>query len=406
MSKNLSETAAEIIAASVGKNQEPMKKMPAEVVDVGGATPTDDYSGPDMENGHGHGQRDTDVSIGKKTSDAVKVAPKPMAKGTPAKVVTTAVTMSEEDSEEVDLEDLSEEELDELLSTLSEEELEQLAEELGDDEDEEEDDDLEDLSEEEVVVKEAINIKELVKSNMISMKEDVDALFNGESLSEEFRTKATTIVEAAVQSRVEAVVQKVVENNDAILAEQIQDMRNTLAEQVDDYLNYVVGEWLKENELAIESGIRAELVEDFISGLKSLFEQHYIEIPEEKVSVLEEMSEKVVDLEETLNDVLQEKANIQAELNTAKKNEAIRKICEGLTEIQVQKMISLAEGVEFTTDGDFNKKLAVIRENYFSNKIVKSGVKLDEGTPAVQPEVETTGLMTHYVKAISKSLPK
>ena len=182
-----------------------------------------------------------------------------------------------------------------------------------------------------------------------------------------------------------------------------------MATQVDEYLNYVVESWMEDNKVAIETGLRAELVDDFIGGLKNLFAEHYIEIPEEKVDVAEELALHVAELQEAAAASEAEKAALVAELNEAKKNEAIRKICEGLTETQIAKMKSLAEGVEFTTEGEFNSKLAVIRENYFPVGKVTSEIKtIQETTVSEEPEVaqEVHGIMAHYVKAISKTAPK
>ena len=149
-----------------------------------------------------------------------------------------------------------------------------------------------------------------------------------------------------------------------------------------------------------------ELTQDFINGLKNLFSEHYIDIPEEKLEVAEELAAKVVDLEESAAARDEQFAALTKQLNEAKKNEAIRKICEGLTEVQVGKMKSLAEGVEFTTEGEFNNKLAVIRENYFPTKKIVSEVKVSEETSTEQPEVDVPAYMDRYVKAISKTLPK
>ena len=244
---------------------------------------------------------------------------------------------------------------------------------------------------------------------MGSMAEDVDALFNGESLSEDFRVKATTIFEAAVRVRVEKIVEDVLKDNDNVLAEAVESIKGELTEQVDQYLNYVVEEWVKDNQVAIETGLRAELAEDFINGLKTLFAEHYVEIPEDKVDVAEELAAKVAELQEAVEAATAEKATLSEQLNSAKKNEAIRKACVGLTETQVAKLTSLAEGVEFTTEGDFNTKLAVIRENYFPTKTnVTSEVKVIQETSVEQPEVEetTNSLMSHYVKAITKTAPR
>jgi hypothetical protein len=241
------------------------------------------------------------------------------------------------------------------------------------------------------------------------MREDVDALFNGESLSEDFRVKATLIFETAVQSRVEKIVEEVLSENDAVLAEAVEEIKSQLADQVDEYLNYVVEEWVKENEVAIETGLRAELTEDFINGLKNLFAEHYIEIPEEKVDVAEELAAKVVELEEAAATKEAEVAALTEQVNAVKKEKAINLACEGLTQVQAEKMKSLAESVEFTTEGDFDNKLAVLRENYFPSKVnVTSEVKEIQESAVESPEVEEirNSIMARYVQSITKTAPK
>lgn len=360
MSKTLSESAAEILKASLASaSKEPAQKLPGEEEDLGGATETDPAGG----------------EVGKKAAAGVSQAAQPAAKGDAKSAKTPAM-------EEV------------------------VAESKGEKEDEE--DDAEEMDEEAIA-----EAKKAVRMNMVakhkgSMAEDVNALFNGESLSEDFRIKATTIFEAAVQSRVEKIVEDVMEDNDAILAEAVEEIKTDLATQVDEYLNYVVEQWMEENAVAIESGLRSELTEEFINGLKNLFAEHYIDIPEEKLQVAEELAAKVVEMEESVAAYQAAVVNLSEELNAAKKHEAIRKICEGLTEVQIGKMKSLAEGVEFTTEGEFNNKLAVIRENYFpANKVTSEVTAVQETTVSDEtPEVETSTVMNRYVKAISKSLPK
>jgi hypothetical protein len=282
---------------------------------------------------------------------------------------------------------------------------------LGEAEHEEMDDEEEDDEEEEKKAKKEMKEAWKKKAHK-SMAEDVDALFNGESLSEEFKTKATTIFEAAVNARIDTIVEEMMTENDAILSEAVEALQEEMSKQVDEYLNYVVEQWMEDNKVAIETGLRAELVDDFISGLKNLFAEHYIDIPEEKVEVAETLAARVAELEESVTTLASDAdARISAlteELNEAKKNESIRKICEGLTETQIAKMKSLAEGVEFTTEGEFNDKLAVIRENYFPVGKVKSEVKtLQETTVSEEQEVaEVHGLMKHYVNAIAKTAPK
>jgi hypothetical protein len=268
---------------------------------------------------------------------------------------------------------------------------------------------VDDLSEEDILEAKKEMMKEMVRKHKGTMKEDVDALFNGESLSEDFRVKATLIFESAVTSRVESILEGVLADNDELLSEAVSEIKTEMSEQVDAYLNYVVEEWMTENAIAIESGLRAELTEDFINGLKNLFVEHYVEIPDEKLDVAEELAARVVELEEAAEAAAAETAALSEELNAVKKDEAIRKVCEGLTEVQIGKMKSLAESVEFTTEGDFDHKLAVIRENYFPSKVqVKSEVKaIQEAAADEAPEVvQASGIMAHYVNSLTKTAPK
>jgi hypothetical protein len=434
MSKTLSESAAEILRASMNAGKEPMQSLNATVNDLGGATPDDDYSG-----GPGHGEKDMDASVGVAAAKAVKQAAKPGESGVPAEpmkkladVGKAAVvadgeeeakksapvaeeTVSEEDAEIVEeggTQSPEETKAKKLLKPGQKIGAMALGEAEEDKDEDEEDEEEKDDDEEEKQANEAWK-KNMVAKHKGSMKEDVDALFNGESLSEDFRMKATTIFEAAVQSRVENIVEDVFAENEVVLAEAFEALKEEMSQQVDEYLNYVVEQWMEENAVAIETGLRAELVDDFISGLKNLFAEHYVEIPEEKVDVAETLAVRVSELEEAIASIASEAdekiASLSEELNIAKKNEAIRKVCEGLTETQIAKMKSLAEGVEFTTEGEFGNKLAVIRENYFPSKsTVKSEVKaLQETTVSEEPEVaEVHGIMAHYVKAISKTAPK
>ena len=249
-------------------------------------------------------------------------------------------------------------------------------------------------------------IKKMLKKE--KMKEDLDALLGGENLSEEFVTKASTIFEAAVISRAEEVIAEA----EIALQEQfesaVEEIKEDLAAKVDDYLNYMVEEWMKENALAIEKGLRAEIVEDFITGLKGLFEEHYIDIPEEKVQVVEELTSKVEELEAALNEQIARGIELSKSLNEQKKIEAIYTACEGLTQTQVEKLKSLAEGVEFTTEEEFVAKVDVLKESYF-----KADVKAADNSAYDEILVEeekkqvfADPSMEVYTKAISQTLAK
>jgi hypothetical protein len=405
MSKTLSESAAEILQASMSAaGKEPAQVMASGAEDLGGQTPE---------------QLPTD--IGKKAAASAKEAPKPGVSGVsaePMKKLPNSDAKKVGDEEEnlkknpVDAGSVKAEETEVEGEVVAEEETinldleEVVAESKSEDDDEDEDE--EDDEEDEEDMKNKMK-KEMVEKYRGSMREDVDALFNGESLSEDFRVKATLIFETAVQSRVEKIVEDVLSENDQILASAVEEIKSELSEQVDEYLNYVVEEWVQENQVAIETGLRAELAEDFITGLKSLFEEHYIEIPEEKVDVAEELAVRVVELEEAAAEAATEKNSLIEQLNAVKKEKAITLACEGLTQVQAEKIKSLAESVEFTTEGDFNNKLAIIRENYFPSKVsVKSEVKAIQESAVEEPEVEVIRdvTMNRYVQSLTKTAPK
>jgi len=249
-------------------------------------------------------------------------------------------------------------------------------------------------------------VKKMLKKE--KMKEDLDALLGGENLSEEFVTRASTIFEAAVIARAEEVIAEA----EVALTEQfevaVEEIKEELATKVDDYLNYMVEEWMKENALAIEKGLRAEIVEDFIVGLKGLFEEHYIDIPEDKVNVVEELTNKVEELEASLNEQISRGVELSKALNEQKKIEAIYTACEGLTQTQVEKLKSLAEGVEFTTEEEFVTKVETLKESYFKADVkVADNSALDE--VLVEDEKKATysdPSMEIYTKAISQTLAK
>ena len=401
MSKTLSESAAEILKASMNAQKDAAAKLPGEMDDLGGSTK----------------EKPEGDDVGKKTAAGVGEAPKP-GKSTVAGDKKMGSVKSANISKPVvgsvqpglgEETEYSEEE--EVIAEVPSIESDDLPVFEAKKEEKEEEEDEEEEEEDEKAMKEAFK-NDMKKKHAKSMAEDVDALFNGESLSEEFRTKATTIFEAAVNSRVDAILEDMMTENDAVLVEAVEELKNQMSTQVDEYLNYVVEQWVEDNQVAIEAGLRAELVDDFIGGLKNLFAEHYIEIPDEKVDVAQELANRVAELEESTVKTTEEASEIIAslteQLNAAKKNEAIRKICEGLTEVQIEKMKSLAEGVEFTTEGEFDNKLATIRENYFPSKTnVKSEVKTLQETAVEEPEVaEIHGMMKHYVNAIAKTAPK
>jgi len=240
----------------------------------------------------------------------------------------------------------------------------------------------------------------------IDVSDDVQALFGDEELSEEFKDKATTIFEAAVLSK----VNEVLESADVDLASDLESEKETMVEdlttKLDDYLEYVAEEWMKENELAIEKGIRAEIVENFMHGLRNLFAENYIDIPEEKVDLVDELAGKVEELEASVNEEVERNIEIKKELVEMKKDKALSIVCEGLTDSQVEKMKSLAEGVDFDED-TYADKLATIKENYFpAEEVVESDATDEEPLEIEEEAPQVTGSMAAYTQAISRSIKK
>ena len=245
----------------------------------------------------------------------------------------------------------------------------------------------------------------------INVKEDIDALVQGEELSEEFKTKASTIFEAAVHQKVMEVATEKIDDLEkeyqSNLQEEIISFRDELTDKVDGYLNYVVEEWMKENELALEGSLRSEITEEFIGGLKDLFTDHYIEVPDEKVDIVEGLYDKVEELEEKLNTQIEDNVKTKDELNEYRKNKILDEVCEDLADTQTEKMKSLVEGVTYEEDVDgFENKIKTIKESYFPN-----GVKQDENVEqedvmaentSEETPVEMSNIMEAYSKAIAR----
>jgi hypothetical protein len=205
--------------------------------------------------------------------------------------------------------------------------------------------------------------KEMMKKKM---KEDVDALFADDStISEEFKSKVSTIFEARVNDRVTQIEEEIETHYAGMLEEAVQTIKDDLTEKVDDYLNYVIEQWMEENQIAIESGLRSEMTEEFISGLRNLFAEHYIDVPAEKIDLVSELATKVEELESSLNEEIERGIQIKKSLIESHKTEVVHVVCEGLTATQVEKIKSLAESVEFSTEEEYKNKLETIRENYF-----------------------------------------
>ena len=237
----------------------------------------------------------------------------------------------------------------------------------------------------------------------VDVSEDVAALINGEELTEEFKTKAATIFEAAVVTRVKQEVAKLEEQLDSRLEEQVESIKEGLIEKVDGYLNYIVEQWISDNELALESGMKNEILESFVAGMKGLFEQHYIEMPEEKFDVLGDLQEQVESVESKLNEQLEANVALAKEINEMKRAAAVSEFSNGMTDTDAEKFTGLAEELAFEDVDSFKVKLQTIKENYFGKKqntvvesiITDAPVQLNEDAPAV------TGAMAHYLRAIN-----
>lgn len=237
---------------------------------------------------------------------------------------------------------------------------------------------------------------------------DIDAIFGDENISEEFKSKVSTIFEARVTDRINTIKEEIETEYSSMLEEAVESIRTDLTEKVNDYLDYIVEEWMKQNEVAIEKGLRAEMVEDFIGGLRNLFAEHYIDVPAEKVDLVDELATKVEGLEDKLNEEIQRGIEYKKQLTEAKKIEVVRTVCEGLTSTQVEKIKSLAESVEFSTEEEYQEKLETIRENYFPSGMKKANAsqmheQVEDGS---EKPVIKDARMAAYASAISKTLPK
>ena len=256
----------------------------------------------------------------------------------------------------------------------------------------------EDKKEDEKVKEEKEDKKE------IDVKEHVDALVAGDdSLSEEFKQKAATVFEAAIKSKVKEIAEDIQADYDKKLTEETSKSKDELVEKVDSYLAYVVEEWMKENELALERGIKGEIAEDFISGLKKLFEDHYIDVPDEKYNVLEDQSSKIEELNKKLNESIEKNVELTKENGEHKRQNIIDEASKELADTQKEKFNKLAEEVEYSNEEDFKTKVATIKESYFGKK--ESTSEIDDvaaESNAEQPQ-DLTNAMAAYSAAISKT---
>jgi len=269
-------------------------------------------------------------------------------------------------------------------------------------EEDEEEEEEEDEDEEEM---EAMHHKKMKKESIdqvvdsLDVSDDVNALVDGEELSEEFKTKAATIFESAVKSKVRAELEKIQEENDKVIEEMAESTINDMTEKVDDYLNYVVEQWMEENQLAIERGLKGEIAEDFISGLKNLFEDHYIDVPDEKYDILEANLTRIEELEEKLNKQMDENIQLRKAKGELVKESLIADVANGMTDTETEKFQSLVEDVEFSDEETYTEKLQTIKESYFGTQEVLTE---DASETSTEPVEEVSNSMAKYLKAIGR----
>jgi len=245
-------------------------------------------------------------------------------------------------------------------------------------------------------------IDERIKN--ISVKEDMEALMSSDdTLSEEFKVKAATIFEAAVKSKIRSEIERIDNEVKSEKETEMETFKEELAEKVDTYLNYVVEEWTKENELAIERGLKGEIAEDFISGLKQLFEDHYIDVPNDKYDVLEAQSEKISELEDKLNGEIQKNVDLKQSNSTLVREQVISEVSEDLADTEIEKFKSLTQDVDFKDEESFREKLDTLKESYFPKAPTSSDKAIDDEDGSTAQDVDTTDAIKTYMSAISRN---
>jgi hypothetical protein len=261
----------------------------------------------------------------------------------------------------------------------------------------------EETTQEEVVAEEETTEEEVVEEETINVEEDVNALLEGEELSEEFQEKARTIFEAAIRSKVAEVKEEIEKKYEASLIEEVVSIKEQLTDRVDAYLEYVAYEWMQENQLAIEHGLKTEMTESFLTGMRSLFEDHYVTIPEEKYDVLNSMVEKLDEMEDKLNEQINRNIALNKRLAESVSDVIFADVTEGLALSQKDKLASLAENVEFDGEESYREKLVTLRESYFPSD---AGTQRDESDTISEQTTDTkesvSGLMETYLSTLNR----
>ena len=266
----------------------------------------------------------------------------------------------------------------------------------------------EDQTSEEEVVAEEETVEETTElpeiTDEVDIEDDVNALLGGQELSEEFREKAKTIFEAALKSKVTELREAMDAHYEAKLVEEVEGMKGELIERVDSYLEYVADEWLQENALQVERGLRTEMTESFLEGMRGLFEEHYVSIPEDKYDVVENMVDKLDEMESKLNEQIEKNISITKSLSEATADGIVSDVSEGLTTNQKEKLASLAEGVEFESEESYKEKLETLKESYFKTAPKRSDSEVLNEEAAVSET--TSNAMSAYIQALSHATKK
>ena len=260
------------------------------------------------------------------------------------------------------------------------------------------------IEEEELTTDEVVAEEETTEDIEVDIEEDVNALFGGEDLSEEFKEKAKLVFETALNSKVAEVQEALEAKYQETLEERIAEEKASLSERVDNYLEYVADEWFTENTLAIEQGLKTDMTESFLEGMRSLFEEHYVTIPEDKYDVLESMVEKLDDMETKLNEQIEKNINLNSRLGESVANGILESVSEGLASTQKEKLASLSESVEFESEESYREKLETLRESYFSTRTASPAAKsetLSEGVDNSEGVEQHAPAMNAYLKSLS-----
>tara|TARA_B100001057_G_C22784734_1_gene925096 strand:+ start:189 stop:1292 length:1104 start_codon:yes stop_codon:yes gene_type:complete len=266
----------------------------------------------------------------------------------------------------------------------------------------------EETSEEEVVSEEETTEEseeeEIIAE--INIEEDIEALLAGEELSEEFQQKARTIFEAAITSKIAEVKEEVEQEYEKALTEEISTLKSELTERVDAYLEYVADEWVSENELALERGLKTEMTDSFLTGMKSLFEEHYVSIPEDKYDVLNNMVDKLDEMENKLNEQIDKNVALKKRLSESTSDVIFAEVTEGLAITQKEKLTSLAENVEFESEDNYREKLVTLRDSYFSTEKQKDTAETISESTETGHQPQYSGTMETYLQSLQRVTKK